>query len=160
MKSVKKYKLEWGLSLLNKYSIIVIESQIDNLSLTKTQVLFLIHLKQRNGIHQDILAEMFKMNRSTVTRAINHLVDLGYVIKNIDEKNKKANTLFLTELGNQVYSEIESALNNWLDTITLDFTEAETDLAINLITKMASNACKHLGDDYLSKIITMNMKEK
>lgn len=159
MKSVKKFKIEWGLSLLNKYSLIVIEEELSHLKLTKTQVLFLIHLKQRNWVHQDYLAEMFKMNRSTVTRAVNHLEGLGYVAKVVDVNNKKANFLSLTKLGEEIFKEVEHALSRWLDIATADFSEEEIEQSINLITRMASNACKHLGDDYLSEIITRTKKE-
>lgn len=153
MMSVKKHKLEWGLSLLSKYDSIVIEDQLKNLHLTKTQVLFLIHLKQKDGIHQDYLTKMFKMNRSTVTRAIKVLVDLGYVIKKTDDTNRKANFVYITPLGQEAFEEVCTALNNWIEIITDGFSEEEIEASINLIIRMASNACKHQGDDYLSNII-------
>lgn len=153
MKSVKNHKLEWGLSLLNKYSVIVIEDNLSHLNLTKTQMLFLIHLKHANGVYQDHLAKMFKMNKSTITRAIKALVNLGYVDKKVDQHNKKANFITLTPLGDEAFSEVCEALNDWIDTITNGFSEEEIEASINLITRMASNACRHQGDDYLSNII-------
>jgi len=155
MESKKKYKLEWGISLLNKYSHIFIEKKLHYLKLTKTQVIFILHIKQKNGIYQDKLAQMLKMNKSTVTRAINHLEKLGYVNKTIDKYNKKANILELTDLGNQIYHDVEKVLNEWIEIITKGFNEQEVQMAISIITKMASRACAWQGDNYLSKLIEM-----
>lgn len=148
-----KNKIEWGLSLLNKYSISYLEEKLKHRELTKTQILFLIHIRLSDGVRQDYLARMFNMNRSTITRVIKSLIDLGYINKRLDEYNKKANFIYLTTLGYQVCEEIFKAINYWIDTITLGFTDDEVDTSIDIISRMASNACKSKGENYLSELI-------
>lgn len=150
---MRDYKIEWSLSLLHKYSKIILESDLHDLGLTKTHMLFIIHLKHRPGVHQDYLAEMFKMNRSTVTRGIDHLISLSFVEKKVDEANKKANKLYLSHAGHALYKDMMAALIRWTDILTTDMSEKEKDLAIDLLVKMAGNACKHVGDEHLSKLI-------
>lgn len=147
-----KFKIEWGLSLLNKYGSIIIENELD-MELTKTQVMFMIHISQRTDIHQDQLAKIFKINRSTVTRAINQLENKGYVIRIIDDKNKKTNIISLTDLGKNCLEKINRAIDFWIVLITEGFSEEEVELSKRLITKMASNACNFLGDHHLAQII-------
>lgn len=150
---MKNYKIEWSLSLLSKYSSVILENKSE---LTKTMMLFIIHLKHRPMLHQDQLAMMFKMNRSTVTRAIKHLIDLGYVVVDVDMENKKANLLSLSLKGNDMYETVMLDLMEWLDIITHDMTEDEVKQSMKLLTKMAGNACKHLGDDQLAALLERN----
>ena len=150
---MKDYKIEWSLSLLNKYSKIILENDLQNIDLTKTQMLFIIHLKHRPGVHQDHLAEMFKMNRSTVTRGIDQLEKLGYVERCEDVDNRKANKLILSQTGDELYVQMMQRVLNWTGILTEGMTEEEKELSIKLLTKMAGNACRYVGDNRLADII-------
>lgn len=148
--SMKDYKIEWSLSLLNKYSTIVLEEKSD---LTKTMMLFIIHLKHRPNIHQDQLATMFKMNRSTVTRSVKSLLEKGYVQSCVDEENKKANLLSLSEMGEELYISVMNDLMEWVGIITQGMNKEEIEMSMKLLTKMAGNACNYLGDNQLARIL-------
>lgn len=150
---MKEYKIEWSLSLLNKYSVVVLENEFKNMKITKTMMFFIIHLKHRPGIHQDKLAEMFKMNRSTVTRAIEQLISQKYIAKAVDEDNKKAYKIYLTDEGDKLYNYMMKALLDWVSILTEGMTQEEVDMSVHLLTKMAGNACRHLGDDKLADLI-------
>ena len=147
------FKIEWSLSLLNKYAAIILDEDMKQYSLNKTQMLFIIHLKHRSGIHQDQLATMFKTNRSTVTRSVDQLINLGYVSKTIDEHNKKANRLSLTETGFVLYDKVMVSVSDWIDILTKNMSIEEKKMSIKLLTDMAGNACQHLGDERLAHII-------
>jgi len=154
-----KFLLEWSMSLLNKYSHTVIESELKDYDLTKTQALFLIHIKQRKGIPQIKLAKMFKTNRSTVTRAVNHLVQQGYIEIRHDEDNLKSNYLFLTKLGDHIYIEIEKSISKWVNILTHDFTKNELALLKTSLLKMSLNASSYMNDHHLTHLIQRNMEE-
>lgn len=143
------YKIEWSLSLLNKYSTIVLEKG----DLTKTMMLFIIHLKHRPNIHQDHLASMFKMNRSTVTRSLKYLLENDYIKSSVDQENRRANLLSLSQKGFELYDTVMKDLMEWVGIITEDMSQEEIDMAKKLLTKMASNACKHLGDNQLANLL-------
>jgi len=145
--------MEWSLSLLSKYSSVFMENEFKDPKLSKTQLLFIIHLRHRPMIHQEHLAEMFKMNRSTVTRGIEQLVSFGYVDKTIDDDNKRANLLILTKAGELLYEDIMKTVYEWTSVMTEGMTESEKTQSISLLTKMAGNACKHAGDDKLAKLL-------
>lgn len=140
---MNNYKIEWALSLLSKYSQIVLE---EDSSLTKTNMLFIIHLYHRPMIHQDQLAEMFKMNRSSVTRSIQTLTALGYVIKDQDPSNSRANLVMLSEDGKLKYQAIMKDIMNWIGVLTKDMTEDEVQAGMQFLMKMTKNACQSLND--------------
>lgn len=150
----RKFKIEWGLSLLNKYGTIIIEGQLRNLDITKTQALLIIHLSQKSEIHQNQLASIFKMNRSTVTRAINLLESKDLVNKMIDKENKKANIISLTASGKVALNEINNAIEQWTTILMKDFSGDEIKLCETFIIKMASNACEYVGDNRLAELIS------
>lgn len=147
---MKEYKIEWSLALLSKYSQIILESKSE---LTKSMMLFIVHLKHRPGMHQDQLADMFKMNRSSVTRAVSSLEKKGYIERIVDKENRRANTLHLTSSGENLYENVMLDLMEWMDIITSDMTAEEVRIGMRILSKMAGNACRHLGDDKLATLI-------
>jgi len=151
MKHDNRFKIEWGLSILQKYGSLILEEQLKEYQLTKTQMMFMIHLLNRDGIHQEELARSFKLDRATATRGIKHLEKIGYVTRQVDPQNKRANLLFLTEEGKGLRMVVGKAVFTWLDIITDDMSEEEVAMSIKIIGKMAANACSHLGDDHLAE---------
>lgn len=158
MYNQNKLNIEWGLSILDRYSIITIKENLSHLKLTKIQLLFIIHLKFSNGIRQDHLTKIFKMNRLTISRSIKTMIKLGYIDKRTDEYNRTANFIFLTEKGHSIYNEVYSVLQEWLDTITKGFTDTEVETCIHLLLRMAANACKAEGDEFVYQQIANTVK--
>ncbi|MBN2795434.1 MAG: winged helix-turn-helix transcriptional regulator [Clostridia bacterium] len=144
------YKIEWALSLLSKYSHIVLEEGND---ITKTNMLFIIHLYHRPNIHQDQLAEMFKMNRSSVTRSIQTLKEMHWGESVLDHENKRANLVKLTTLGEEKYKSIMNQLLEWIGVLTKDMTPEEVQTGMNFLEKMTANACKTLGDHHIIQLM-------
>lgn len=144
------YKIEWALSLLSKYSQIVLEEGND---ITKTNMLFIIHLYHRPNIHQDQLAEMFKMNRSSVTRSIQTLKELGWVESILDHDNKRANLVKLTALGEEKYKRIMNQLLDWIGVLTENMTPEEVKTGMKFLEKMTANACRTLGDHQVIQLM-------
>lgn len=149
-----KLNIEWALCTLDKYSIITIKEQLGHLKLTKIQLLFIIHLKFNDGIRQDHLTKIFKMNRLTIARSIKTMINLGYIDKRTDEFNRTANFIFLTLKGEEIYNEVYSVLQEWLDTITKGFTDTEVQTSIYLLLRMSANACKAQGDNFVYQQIS------
>lgn len=97
-------------------------------------------------IHQDQLAEMFKMNRSSVTRSVQTLTSLGYVIKDQDPSNSRANLVTLSEDGKLKYQAIMKDIMSWIGVLTKDMTEDEIQAGMEFLMKMTKNACQSLND--------------
>ncbi len=63
--------------------------EFKELELTKGQYLYLVRICENPGIIQEKLAEMIKVDRTTVARAIKQLEVHGFIEKKDDEHNKK-----------------------------------------------------------------------
>lgn len=67
--------------------------------LSKGQYLYLIRISENPGIIPDKLAEMIKVDRTTVARALKKLEEKGLIEKKADLQNKKIRRLFITSAG-------------------------------------------------------------
>ncbi|KAF1298151.1 MarR family transcriptional regulator [Enterococcus sp. JM4C] len=67
--------------------------------LTRGQYVYLVRIYENKGIIPEQLAEMIKVDRSTASRAIQRLVEKGFVTKVLDQENKKIIHLETTDKG-------------------------------------------------------------
>jgi len=107
--------------------------------LTKGQYLYLVRICENEGIIQEKLAEMIKVDRTTAARAIKRLEINGFIVKKADEHNKKNKKLYPTEKGNNVYPFIKSE-NDHSKIVALDgFSEAEVESLFNQLQRVRKN---------------------
>ncbi|MBN6885397.1 DNA-binding MarR family transcriptional regulator [Cytobacillus horneckiae] len=107
--------------------------------LTKGQYLYIVRICENEGIIQEKLAEMIKVDRTTAARAIRKLEVNGFIEKKEDKHNKKIKKLFPTEKGKNVYPFIKSE-NDYSDTVALEgFSESEEETIFNLLQRVRKN---------------------
>lgn len=107
--------------------------------LTKGQYLYIVRIYENQGIIQEKLAEMIKVNRTTAARAIKKLEINGFIEKKEDKHNKKIKKLFLTEKGKNVYPFIKRE-NDYSNTVALEgFSESEEETIFILLQRVRNN---------------------
>jgi DNA-binding MarR family transcriptional regulator len=107
--------------------------------LTKGQYLYLVRICENPGIIQEKVAEMIKVDRTTVARAIQKLEMNGFIEKKDDQHNKKIKKLFPTEKGINVYPFIKRE-NDYSNTLALEgLSEREVETIFNLLKKVRKN---------------------
>lgn len=75
-----------------------------------------------------------------VTRAVNALMEAGYVRREQDKYDKRRVVLSLTPLGRKVYNEIERATRQIELTLLLALTQCERDTLNRVLTKLEQRA--------------------
>lgn len=136
----EKQLLGRSISILDRYSRIILERKLKVLNLNYRQMIFMIHLYMKQGMHLEKLAGFYKVNRATVTRAVSRLEAEGYVRKVIDSNNARAYNLYVTGKGLSVKEEVMKVFDSWIDIITDGFTEKEIKTASELLGRMAERA--------------------
>ncbi|HEM2374542.1 TPA: MarR family transcriptional regulator, partial [Listeria monocytogenes] len=97
------------------------------------------------GIIQEKLVDILKIDRTTASRAIKNLEKNGLIIKKQDKNNKKNKLLFPTEKGQQLYPLIIRE-NEYSNAVALKgFTEAEINMLADALKKVKEN----IADDWL-----------
>lgn len=71
--------------------------------LTKGQYLYLVRICENQGIIQEKLADIIKVDRTTTSRAIKKLESQGFIERRSDDINRKIKKLYPTERGKEVY---------------------------------------------------------
>ena len=153
MKMGEKQLLGKSISILGRYSQIILDKKLKPLGLNERQMVLLIHLYEREGIHLEELARFYKINRATVTRAVKKLAASGYVVKTVDTDNAKAYKLYITEEGMRIRSLLMEVFDNWINMLTEGFSRYEIDTAVALIRRMAVNASTYEGDKIFKNIL-------
>lgn len=70
-----------------------------SINLEKGQYQFLTRIKENPGINQKSLSSLLLVDKTTTAKAVNKLVDKGYINKKIDQIDKRNSNLYLTEKG-------------------------------------------------------------
>lgn len=107
--------------------------------LTRGQYLYLVRIYENPGIIQEKLAEMIKVDRTTVARAIKKLETNGFIEKQSDKENKKIKKLFPTEKGKELAPYIIKE-NNYSNEVALQgLSQEEVATLASLLEKARKN---------------------
>ncbi|HEM2484501.1 TPA: MarR family transcriptional regulator, partial [Listeria monocytogenes] len=109
--------------------------EFKELNLAKGQFIYLVRICENQGIIQEKLVDILKIDRTTASRAIKNLEKNGLIIKKQDKNNKKNKLLFPTEKGQQLYPLIIRE-NEYSNAVALKgFTEAEINMLADALKK-------------------------
>ena len=91
------------------------------------------------GIRQKELAEKAGINASSTSEVVSRLEDDGYLIRTIDENDRRATVLKLTEMGavraDEIRNEREDFLNEFFSKLTEEEKQTLSDLLDKLLDK-------------------------
>ncbi|MBN2417547.1 MarR family transcriptional regulator [bacterium] len=105
---------------------------------------FLLLLSRNDGLTQQEMTEMLRMDKANTARAIKKLVANGYVSKQQASEDHRAVHIFLTDKGRALIPELRQVLHDWSAVLTEGFSEAEKAETERLLTRMAENAVEHV----------------
>ncbi|EGP8471875.1 winged helix-turn-helix transcriptional regulator, partial [Listeria monocytogenes] len=110
--------------------------EFKELNLAKGQFIYLVRICENQGIIQEKLVDILKIDRTTASRAIKNLEKNGLIIKKQNKNNKKNKLLFPTEKGQQLYPLIIRE-NEYSNAVALKgFTEAEINMLTDALKKV------------------------
>lgn len=131
------------ISFLYRYEQIYIGKQIEPYGFGSGQFPFLMRLYQEDGINQETLSEHQKLDKGTTTRAIQKLVDEGYVFRERDEKDKRSYRIFLTEKGKKVEPDMKKIASDWENIIFSNFDDSQKKELMKLLRIMFENVAQN-----------------
>lgn len=77
--------------------------EFKDINLSNLQFLYVVLIYEHPGIIAEQLANLIKVDRTTLARAVRRLEKQGYVYRESDPDNKKIKHLYVTEKGKQIY---------------------------------------------------------
>ena len=131
------------LSVIHRHGQIFFKDQFEECGLHSGQPIFVVSVCENPGISQDELAELLRMNKSTVARTVFQLEQSGFLRKEINSADKRIANLYPTKEAKGLYPEILRKFEEWNCLLIDGFTKDEEMEFYSMLKRCAHNAIKY-----------------
>jgi DNA-binding MarR family transcriptional regulator len=104
------------------------------------QAFILAELFIKDDVSQDEIRCILKMDKGTITRAMQRLEDLGFISRKQDAYDRRVVRVFVTEKARAIEQEFFAVLYSWNQGILKGVRREEEAAALSVLRKMAANA--------------------
>lgn len=108
--------------------------------------IFISYLGRRGELTQDALTRCVLMDKATIAKALARLEHMGYVSREVNEKNKREKLVRLTESGRQLYAVIRRAVDDWTDICCAGMDEQTRDLFLQLCEQVSQQTVAYVTE--------------
>ncbi len=77
----------------------------------------IVEIGRAGEISLNELAELLNLDNSTMSRAVNNLVDQGYALREADKTDRRYIKIMLTEQGTNTYMTIEKGMERYFEDV-------------------------------------------
>ena len=99
----------------------------------------LLEIEKNSEISVSELAHKLSLDKSTVSRTVEGLVNISLVDRVIPKENRRKALINLTDNGKQVCSTINYSNDSYIEAVLKDFTKAEREEFLRLFEKLVKN---------------------
>ncbi|MGP1575549.1 MarR family winged helix-turn-helix transcriptional regulator, partial [Selenomonas sp.] len=114
-----------SIALLYRYSQSYFNEEMKKYGLGNGQYVFLLYLLDHEGINQETLAHMVKIDKTTAARAVARLVEAGYVKRTVSDSDRRAYVLTTTKKSQGIKKELRKTMAAWQEMVETGFTPEE-----------------------------------
>ena len=104
------------ITVIAKGLSIYLSHNLESLGINPTQVL-LFEISNQENLNQEEIANRCNINKGAVARSIKKLEDNGFVLRTIDENNRRQNKVSLTPKGRETLKKAFKVLQSWEDEV-------------------------------------------
>ncbi len=117
------------------------------------QFFFLTYLYANDGVIQEEISYNLNVDKGTTARAIKKLEEEGYVYRKVDEEDKRAYKVYITDKALSIKEGIYATLKKWNSIIAYGFSEEEKEITLRLLQRMVENQKRYSvkGADFNGK---------
>ncbi|MCE2706489.1 MAG: MarR family transcriptional regulator [Proteobacteria bacterium] len=117
----------------------IYESKFKKYKLQRGQFLFLTRICETPDINLQELSYQLKMDKTTITKAVQKLIAAGYINKNPDEKDRRISHLTPTNKATQIYNEIITEKNRITEICFKNISSENSEMLSKLIEIILAN---------------------
>ena len=100
---------------------------------------FLVVLYHQDGLSQNELSRILNFDKAHTTRAIQKLMDSGFIERKRDDVDHRCYRIYLTEKARAHEGEIKEIIHTWTHAISSGLSDSEIQTLIELLDKMTKN---------------------
>lgn len=134
--------ISWRESMraINKNLHIYLKYKLEKFDLKKEEVHFLHYICIKKKIEQNFLSEFFHVDKSTTTRKIKNLIDLGYIVRELDPEDHRKYILYPTDKGISMSNQIKEIFINWDNELINTLNPDEIEIFLTISNKLRKNS--------------------
>lgn len=121
------------------------KSEVSCCGITVSQCHAIVEIGRKQGITLNELAELLSLDKSTMSRTINNLVEAGHVERELHPEDRRFITLQLTQGGLKIFEEIEGGMEAYFSNIFASIPQEKRSIVIEslelLIDAVKDNKC-------------------
>lgn len=127
-------------SVLHRHNRSYMNHHMEKHGLGAGQYTFLFFLCEHSGLSQDELSKALEIDKGATARAVAKLESNGYVIRRVDEKDKRINRVFVTDKGWEMHEYLKKYSNQFKEIMLEGFSEEEVNQLEFYIKRIINNA--------------------
>ncbi|BAH05114.1 MarR family winged helix-turn-helix transcriptional regulator [Clostridium kluyveri] len=133
--------LNLWISILYRYRKNYMNKKLEAYGGASGSSLLILSIYKNDGISQEQISDLLKVDKGSIARAIKKLEQGNYVRRQEDATDKRANKVYLTPKALALVPEIQSAITDWNKQIMTGIPVESQKIFLNCIEQMAKNAC-------------------
>lgn len=120
--------------------------------LSGPQISYVLHLCRQPGLTQDELAASLFVGKSSVARQVAALETLGFLTREIDDKDRRIRHCFPTAKAEALYPEVMAYLESWNDALTMGLSEDEGRRLAEHLRRLSERATARVKSNVLAGV--------
>lgn len=132
---------------ISKYRHRFFEEKFKDMNINFPEGPYLVKIYEAKIIKMNQLNSMFQFHKSHSTRAIQHLTDHGFILKETDPEDQRGYVLSITEKGKELAIKVVQVINEWETLITSVITEEEKAVIDRIQVKIYNKVVEYFGED-------------
>ena len=88
--------------------------------ITLSQCHAIVEIGRSSGMSMNMLADILGLDKSTVSRSVDKLVNDDIIVRDVDPQDRRYITLHLSEKGQSVFTEVESRMAVYFEGVISD----------------------------------------
>ena len=125
-------------SILFRKNQIYLNNELKEYNITASELAILLNLYQNEGLTQDELATYMMLDKAAITRTIPLLEEKGFIRREKDTKDKRANRIYLNKKSFDMEKDFTDILQGWSQFLTVGMDQERVDIMVNVLEEMVT----------------------
>ncbi|WP_455645862.1 MarR family winged helix-turn-helix transcriptional regulator [Methanosphaera sp.] len=126
MENIDNFPVSFIFSTISRQHSIYLKHELEPYAIAVGEYPIIMSLYHEDKKTQKELADAFHITEGTIARTVKHLEDKELIEREINEKNRRQNFVYLTEKGTTIARHIENMENEWQEKLCAFLNEKET----------------------------------
>ncbi len=127
------------IAAIARHGYVFAHKNIEDIAISGTEHAVIVHLYRQDTCNQESIAEALVFDKGTLSKALSKLEDKGYILRMVNENNRREKIVSLTGFGKDQIQKILSVGETWRNKLLYGFSEAELETFEKLLDKALIN---------------------